>query len=486
MPASWLLAPLSLLPLLPAPPCPPFPNGEPDDPPWGAFRGPNGCGVGASKELPNALSPDENVLWRAEIPSGYSSPVVASDLVIVTGTEGKKLFTVALDRFTGAERWRAEAPEFDGKGPGANSAAAPSPATDGERVYVIFHSFGLLAYDMQGKELWRKPLAPFNIPHGMSSSPVLAGDELILMVDQDLGAYLAALDKKTGEELWRVDRPTTTHGYSTPAVYRPEEGPAEIVVSGAFQVCGYSLADGKVLWWADGMSWQAKAVPVIDGELCYVHSYMAAPAEIGLPRFTQTWEELEAERDADGSGDISKDEWKDNEMMQMAWFIFDMNHDGVLDESDWEMMLRRNRAIGGLFAIRLGGRGDVTETHVEWKYDDRRGLPDVPSPLLHAGSLFLVKEGGLFTAIDPASGAVQKQGRVGEPDNYFSSPVGAAGKVVTASQGGQLSVITADKEWEVLSVNDLGEEIWATPAIADGQVIVRTSEALYCFGDAEG
>ena len=171
--------------------------------------------------------------------------------------------------FTGETRWEREIP-FDGKRVGANSSAAPTPVTDGERVYSLFHAAGLVAYDLEGEELWSVDLGPFEIPHGMSSSPVLHGDLLVVQADQDSGSFLAAFDRKTGEERWRVEREGVVHSYATPAIYAPEEGPAQVIVSGSFQIASYSLADGKKLWWVNGSAWQTKAIPLIDGNVCYV------------------------------------------------------------------------------------------------------------------------------------------------------------------------------------------------------------------------
>jgi len=452
-----------------------------DPPEWGGFRGNNGAGVADSERLLDALDPEVNLVWRTEVPGGYSSPTVAGERVFVTGAEGEALLTICLDRHTGEIRWRRAVP-FDGERPGKNSPAAPSPVTDGERVYALFHGFGLIAFDLEGKELWTKPLGPFHIPHGMSSSPLVHGDLLILQVDQDQDSHLIAFEASTGEEVWRTDRPGARHSYATPALYVPTEGPAQVIVSGSFQISGYSALTGEKLWWMDGSAWQTKSVPVIAGDTCIVNAYMVTPSEFGVPSMARPWAEVLEERDADGDGKIARSEW-DDRMLQKAWFLFDLDDDDHLDEQDYAYAAACADATGGLFAIRLDGRGDVTESHVTWKYDDRRGLPDAPSPLLFEGTLFMIKEGGLFTAIDPATGEVAKQGRVGEPDQYFASPIGGAGRIITASQSGQLCVIAGGREWEVLSVNDLEEDVWATPAIAGDQVFVRSVEALYCFQD---
>ncbi|HET8549904.1 MAG TPA: PQQ-binding-like beta-propeller repeat protein, partial [Bryobacteraceae bacterium] len=134
----------------------------------------------------------------------------------------------------------------------------------------------------------------------------------------------------------------------------------------------------------------------------------------------------------------------------------------------------------GLYAIRLGGRGDVTATHVVWRYD--KGLPNIPSPLLYRDALYVLREGGILTTLDPADGKVIREARIeGAVDSYFASPVAADGKVITASQEGKVAVIRAGRQWELLSVNEFGEEIWATPAMADNQIFIRTQRALYCF-----
>ena len=212
-------------------------------PEWGGFRGNNGTGVAREARVPAALDPEGNAAWRVEIPSGYSSPVVAGGRVFVTGAEGAQLLTLALDLETGEEVWRREV-EFDGQRVGMNSSAAPSPATDGERLYTLFHAVGLITYDLDGEELWRQEIGPFNIPHGMSSSPVVHDGVVVQLVDQDLEAYVAAFDAATGEELWTAERPGP-HGYSTPAIYSPEGGSPQVVVSGAFQIRAYDLASGE-------------------------------------------------------------------------------------------------------------------------------------------------------------------------------------------------------------------------------------------------
>lgn len=477
-----MTAPLALLALAPFLSAPAL---QEDAPEWGGFRGNNGAGSAADASVPDALDPEVNLAWSVEVPPGYSSPVVAGERVFVTAARGTELLTICLDLATGEERWR-RALDFDGKRPGANSSASPTPATDGENVYVAFHSFGLAAYTVAGEELWAQEMEPFNIPHGLASSPVVHDGTVVFCVDQDGGGFLAAYDAATGEERWRVERPGVFHGYATPAIWAPEEGAAQIVVAGSMQIAGYSLGDGEKLWWADIGAWQTKGVPAIVGDRAWIASYAAPVSEAGLPRMSGTFEEALAEHDANEDGFIGKDEW-DHPMLQAAWFVLDLNDDEKFDATDWEYITAAGRDTGGLYSIRLGGTGDVTESHVAWASDDRRGLPDASSPLVADGLVYLVKSGGIFTALDAESGEVVKRERLGESDQYWASPVCADGKIVTASLGGQLCVLRAGAEWEVLSTTGVEGQVWSTPAIAGDRVLVRSQTALYCFqGDGPG
>ena len=453
-------------------------------PEWGAFRGPDGSGI-ASGTLPDKLDPEVNLLWRAELEPGYSSPVVAGDFVFLTAVDAreKQLLTVCLERETGKESWRALL-EYDGAARvGQNSPAASTPVTDGEVVVALFHHLGLVAYDLDGRELWRNALgAPYNIPHGLSSSPVLHGDRVVVQIDQDDGSRLACVDLEDGKLVWEVAR-EVTHGYSTPAIRVPsagDSGPVQVIANGARRIVSYDLQSGEVLWWVDGAAWQVKAAPVLHGELCLVNAFMVPTSEFGAPAALPSLEQALAEHDADQSGTIGKGEW-DLPVLQMAWAIFDLDDDEQLDQREYAYLLSAGSAVGGLFAIRTDGRGDVTKTHVQWLYDERRGLSDLLMPVVVGETLYQLRDGGILTAIDLAKGEVQKHERVGEPDDYFASPVAAGGRLLIASKSGQLSVVEAGADFAALSTTDLGEEIWSVPAIAGERVFVRSQAALYCF-----
>jgi outer membrane protein assembly factor BamB len=425
------------------------------------------------------MSAKENLVWRTPVPKGISSPVVSAEHVFITAKEGPALFTICIDRKTGKEMWRRESARAPQPEPKTKLAvSAPTPATDGTNVYVLFDEFGLISYGPDGKERWRKQLAPFNTPYGFGSSPIIEGNRLFLIVDCDSESYLLAMEKDSGRQLWKTARPGVTHSYPSPIVYRPFGGPPQVLVSGAFQVAAYTLDTGEKLWWVDGMAWQAKSQPVIGDGLLFVHSSMPTMQELGPMPKEKTLDEILLTRDANKDGKLSQQEAPENDMKKL-WFLFDLNSDGLVDDDEYKVFQRRNTATSGFYAIKPGIKGDAT-SNIAWRYE--KGLPNIPSPLLYNGTLYLLREGGILTSFEPASGKVIKQARVeGALGNYFASPIAADGKLFLVSQEGKLTVLKAAPEWEVLKVNDLGEEGWSTPAIDGGAVFVRTQAALYCF-----
>ncbi|HYI93840.1 MAG TPA: PQQ-binding-like beta-propeller repeat protein [Bryobacteraceae bacterium] len=447
---------------------------------WTRFRGPNGTGIADAQSIPGELRPDKNVAWKIALPSGFSSPVLTNTDVFLTASEETKLFTISVDRKTGKVNWKKEAPKPLGEKPkGPNSPVSPSPVTDGKNVYVFFDNFGLISYAADGRERWRYETGMLNLPYGAGTSPVLHESTVLLQIDQDSGSYLVALDKDTGKVRWKTERPHATHGFSSPVIYQPAKGGAEVIASGAYELDGYDLATGKKLWWVTGMAWQAKSVPVVAKDVVYVHSWMASLSELGHKEVTATWEQTLADHDKDKDGKIAQDESPDPTLTKI-WFLYDLGKDGFLDAKDWEYLLARNHTKNGLYAIKLGGRGDVTKSHVLWRVE--KGMPNIPSPLVYNDVLFLLREGGILTSFNPKDGSIHKQGRVeGAVDAYFASPVLADGKLITASREGKVAVIKPAAQWEVLSVGEFGEDIWATPAAADRQFFVRTQKTLYCF-----
>jgi len=446
---------------------------------WPQFRGPNGSGIADDKDLPVQVG-KRNLVWKTPLPPGHSSPVIAGQHIFVTAHEGRALLTIALDRATGRELWRKQAPRprAEGMAPG-NSPASPTPVTDGASVWVFFGDFGVLSYNAaDGAERWRAPLGPFNNANGHGSSPVLVDDKVILICDQDTDSFLLALDKNTGQVRWKTARPEVTRGYATPVIYQPPGGPKELIVPGAYQVIAYRADTGEKLWWVEGMAWQLKSVAAIGDGIIYVSGWEIG-GDFERSVRTQNFEEALAAHDTNRDGRIGPGEAPAGGIREM-FPAYDLNGDRTLDAREWNFLSLQRGALNNVVAIRHGGRGDLTATNVLWRY--RKSLPNTPSPLLYRDVLYLVKDGGIVTALDPKTGRVHKQARLpGAAERYWASPVAGDGKVYLLSDAGKLMVLRAGKDWDVIGASDLEEECYATPAIVDGRLYVRTRVALYCF-----
>ena len=446
---------------------------------WTRFRGPNGTGVAEGGELPVHFGPATGVLWQEDVPAGKSSPILTESRVYLTAHERGELLTLAIDRSTGEVLWRRPAPARRlEKMHRLNDEASPTPVTDGENVYSFFGGFGLVAYGPSGEELWTLPLDPFTNYHGMAASPILVDGKLVLICDQDLDAYAIAVDPGDGEILWKTSRPDFVHSFSTPVVFRPSDRGPEIIVPGSYRMTGYAL-DGRELWRVNGLTYQVKSGAVIDGERLFFNGWAVGgePAvRLELPGFAEMQERF----DSNGDAELARQEVPED-LRPGNWEMHDRDNDGTLNARDWGHYRARRVSENSCMAIRLGGRGDVTRSHVLWRY--QKSLPEVASPILYRGVLYLVRNGGIVTALDPASGQVLKQGRLREAlDGYYASPVAGDGKVYMVSDAGRVAVIAAGKDWRVLRTNDLGESVYATPAIGDGSLYVRTATRLYCFG----
>jgi outer membrane protein assembly factor BamB len=446
---------------------------------WLQFRGPNASAVSAATGLPVEFGRDKNMLWRTPLPPGQSSPVVAGDHIFLTAVDNKRLFTFSLERATGRIQWRREAPRLR-QGPlhQLNGPASPTPVSDGRNVYVFFYDFGLVSYAPDGNELWRLPLGPFNNPFGMAASPVLAGGTLVQVCDGETGSFVVALDAATGKVKWRKERPDATRGFSTPLIYRPDNGPVQALVAGSHKLMSYSVESGEQLWFVRGLTWQLKPTPVMDRDAIYVLGW-AGGSDPGQQEEVQPFEEMLQRLDQNKDGKLSKEEIGDPKIVK-DWAETDLDHSGYLEERDWEAYRNKRTAQNGFTAFRLGGKGDMTSKNFLWRYT--KSLPNATSPLLYRNVLYLVKDGGILTSLDPRNGEVLKQARItGAAGAYYSSPVAADGRIYTLSEDGQGAVLKAGGDWELLQVNDLAEQAYASPAIVDGKIYLRTQSALYCF-----
>lgn len=448
---------------------------------WSRFRGPNGSGQVEDAPYPAEFGPAKNLIWKTAVRRGKSSPVLTDRHIFLTAFEDGKLFTQCFDRGTGKLLWERSEPQLrEADMNRLNEPAANSPVTDGENVYVLFRDVGLLSYTPDGSLRWKTPLGPFPNIMGMSASPIYAGGLVVVEADQSYDSYIAAFDPANGEIRWKIAR-EERDGWATPLVFEPSEGPPQIVTTSRGWFGGHSLSDGSRLWGLNKLSPAIVASPTAAGNTVYVFGYGNEP----------TWniEGAFADRDKDQDGKLTSEEIGGQAFMKgLAKFSGD--RDGVLTQEEWRAAAQATIAPSSLVAYRFedeggSGSGSALEPRELWRYE-RNFIGVIPSALVYQGVVYLIKNGGILETLDAETGEVLERGRLRDAiSGYSASPVAADGKVYLTSEDGKITVLKAGRDWEIIAVNELGEEAFATPALSRGKIFVRTHQGLYCFGERD-
>ncbi len=453
---------------------------------WPQFRGQNAAGIAVSSaKLPAEIGPDSNVIWKTALPPGHSSPVVFGGHIYLNAVENEELLVMGLDRSNGNVLWKTKVPherleEIHRIG----SHAQCTPAADGQRVVSFFGSAGLVCHDRNGELLWRRPMGPFKNTFGAGSSPLIVDDRIILCQDHDTDSFLMAFDKQTGKPLWKTDRSEFPRNYGTPVIWSVA-GKKQIVVAATLRVVGYDFDTGEELWTARGIARFVSTTPVIGSDnTLYVAGWAAGGDEGGMKIEAPPFDDVVAEYDKNQNRTFEESELPEGGAIHMRFAQVDRDKSGGVSREEYEYfrkLLQVGRNV--VIAVRPGGKGDVTDTHIVWTY--ARHVPFCASPVIVDDLLFSVKDGGVVSCLMAKTGTALKQGRLEAVGEYYSSPVAGDGKIYLLSEDGQLTVISSVADWKILHTAAFGENTYATPAIVDGQIFLRTAGHLYCFGIGE-
>lgn len=441
---------------------------------------------GVSKEkhpLPSDFAKDARLLWRTPLPPGHSTPCVIGEHVFVTtfDADKKELATVAMDRATGAVRWKQVVPTTAIEPVHATgSPATATPASNGKQIFVFFGSYGMLCYDLDGKTLWEKKMGPFQDEFGAASSPVLVDDKIILNEDHDIDSFVIAMKQSTGETVWRVARPDATRSYSTPFILE-RDGKKQVLVAGSLQLSAYDPDTGEKLWWFNGLSRIVDSTPVVQNGLIYLATWTPGgdPGErISMERYSEALTKYDKNNDRM----IAKDELPKESPVLDRFFRIDLNQNQNLEEDEWNRhAVVFERAQNVAIALEPGTKGNLAPQYVRWTYT--RGLPTVPSSVVYNGVLTMVKDSGIVTLLDTDNGQMLNQIRAEGRGNYYASLVAGDGKVYLTSESGVMTVLQSGREGKgkILASHDFGERIMATPVISNGVFYIRTAEAVYSY-----
>jgi outer membrane protein assembly factor BamB len=382
---------------------------------WPAWRGPHGDGSADEAGVPVRWGPADNIAWKVAVPgTGHSSPIVWKDRVFLTTCLEKQeqRLLLCLDRHTGKTLWErvVVTAKLEPKH-SLNSYASSTPATDGRHVWVSFLAYPdmvVACYDLDGRLVWRRSPGKFYSRHGFCSPPILYKDLVILNGDQDAEAWLVALDRTTGADRWRADRPNRTRSYCPPLLI-DAAGKKQLVLSGSKCVASYDPDTGKQYWIVDGPTEQFVAGLVYADGVVFVTG--------GFPELH-------------------------------------------------------------LMGIRPDGSGDVTRTHVLWHH--RGSASYVPSPVAHGHYFYVVSDDGIATCLEAQSGKRMWRERLGR--HHSASAVTAGDYLYFPDDDGVTHVLKAGGRFQLVSRNPLGEECYASPAVAYGQIFIRTLHHLVCVG----
>jgi len=469
---------------------------------WPQFRGPNCGGISTTGQtLPTEFSSTQNVRWSADIGQGVGGVAVVAGRAFVGGmTAADTVSLTAFDAHTGRKLWQRDWPT----GPleevhQTNSHASATPAADSQRVYFYFSSLGLMAVDAAtGSDAWRQSLpTPFFVfKWGAGMSPVLYGNLVLFCQDDDLNPALYAFDRATGELRWKDDRRDMTVNYSHPVV-NTVAGRDELVVAGTGLLVGYEPATGKRLWHAKTLLRNIKTTPVCADGVVYISVQSGGIANQWLVAVDQA-------DTGNRDGKVDKQEiqaYVGKTTIPPAFFhkTFDRgdaNQDGFLEGAELDAAFMHPDNFAGarftslgesaaeecIVAVRGGGAGDVTASHVLWKHPTKH-TDHIVSPFVADGRMLLIKGGGISTVFDTRTGEpLRGPKRIANASDYFASPVAGDKKIYVAGENGKIVVLKNDANYEVLAVNDVGGSIVATPAIAGDALFVRTRDKLLCIG----
>jgi outer membrane protein assembly factor BamB len=324
---------------------------------------------------------------------------------------------------------------------------------------------------------------------------------IVLRDTNNAESHLLALDPATGATVWDSPRPFARNSHATPMVWQ-HDGIEELIVKGRGRVAGYDLTNGEMRWWVNGWGGAAIATAVVGDGLLFTGSKgMGDPSE--PPPRDLNWEKLIADHDTNKDGVLTLEEVPED----LKWHIrkeipmtavgntmgirgllkkyVDSNKDGKVTKEEWdtEMAATLSRQQSDRFvAIRPGGTGNVSDTHIAW--ETTKGLNEMPSPLYYRGRVYVVADGGRMTAFRPATGErLFDRQSINAPGQYVGSPIAANGFVYIVSEAGTVVVLRAADTLEIVAQNPLGESVRSTPAIVGRTIYVRALERLWAFGE---
>ena len=390
---------------------------------WPQFRGLNSGGISSSKNLPTKFSHADKVLWRAKLGDGIGSAVIAHGRVFNTAMTGEQTFGVFChDAKTGRVVWNKSFPTGKlGRITPPNSHESATAATDGERVYVYFSTLGFIALDAKrGAKAWQHklPMPAYLMDWGAGASPVVFNEKIYFCQDDDLASYVIALDAKRGRKIWRTPREDMLAGYAIPVICTVKNQ-TDLVVAGSGKLIGYDPETGRERWTCNSLLRTVMTSPVVVGDTIYMAVQSYGDRKRTLKYALMQW------LDTNQDGRLARAETPVE--FHAKFDRSDKNKDKALDAKEIETAFQSPNNLGGggntIQAVRGGGRGDVTKTHLRWDIDNK-APSNLSPPLVFNDRVYVVKSGDLSSCFNAADGKTHwDRTRLRAYGDYYASPI---------------------------------------------------------------
>jgi outer membrane protein assembly factor BamB len=397
---------------------------------WPQWRGPDNNGISNEKGLPAAWGEKQNVVWKLRLSGqGMSTPAIWGDRIFLTSAEGNNLMLVCVST-AGKQLWKRKLGTGERgviKRDEATEASA-SPSTDGKHVFAYVGSGDCACFDFEGNEVWKfsaqSRYGRFSIYHGMHSTPLLHKDRLYLSLLHSNGWWVIAVDKATGKDVWKVPRKSdavseSKEAYTSPCLWR--DGKEDyLVVHGADYTTAHRLSDGGEVWRLGGLNPKTK----------YQKAFRIISSPVSTP----------------------------------------------------DLLVVPTCRGDQVVAVKAGADGLVKGGKPAEQWRKAKGSPDVPSPLVHDGLVYLGRENGVLICLDAKTGKQHYEQSLTR-DRYRASPVYVDGKIILTARGGTFTVIKAGPKFELLETNRLNEEFAASPVVSGGRIYLRGFSTLYAIAE---
>ena len=465
---------------------------------WPQFRGPNFNGVALSQSIPKDFSPENKLIWKISTPIGHSSPIIWDNKIFITGHDNKNFKSICLNRENGSVLWEKHRPiskirVYDHV---AGDPSNSTPATNGDIVIFYFDDYGLIATDLNGNLKWEYTVVPISNSFSYGASPIIFDNKVFINRDGGFDSSLLCLDLKTGKKIWSAKRPNFIPSFCSPYPIKQDDNNL-ILSGGSGKLIAYSANNGEEIWSTIGLPSFVCPTPVESNGIVVFGGWTTAHVS-GQNRVESVFNDnsnVSEESKKDPGAFFNQFDSDNNKKLSLLEFpesrakdafnYIDTNRDGFVVMDEWAPLYTNQPNAPGrnvMLGISAKGKGDITQTNVLWEL--KKGLPYVASPLIYRNRVYLAAKGGFISCVDVQTGKpLYQKERLGVGGEYYASPIAVNGNIIVCAQRGNVFLVKASKKLDIVHSTHLKEKIFATPAVVDSKIYIRSEGHLWSFGN---